>query len=302
MTVPTVPLAIVSPVRDEAAYVRRILDSMVAQTVRPCEWLFVDDGSRDDTRAIIEAYAAHHPWIRVIRRADRGRRQVGAGVIAAFDEGRAQLQSRDYRYLAKLDGDLSIPPRYLEIMLARLAAEPDLAAVSGKVFRPEGGREVEEFMIDEQVAGQFKLYKREAFEAIGGFTQTPLWDGIDMHRCRLHGWRTLSFHHPQARIYHHRLMGSSEKSIYEGRKRLGRALWFVGYHPLYALASGVFRMAEKPRVIGGLLMLYAYTRAALTRQPQFEDVALRRELRRWQLERLRRLPGFLRRQFGRAQR
>ena len=46
------PLAIISPVRDEARLVRFTLNAMVAQTVRPQEWLFVDDGSRDDTLAI----------------------------------------------------------------------------------------------------------------------------------------------------------------------------------------------------------------------------------------------------------
>lgn len=58
---------------------------MVAQSVQPLEWLFVDDGSRDDTRAIIESYAAQHSWIRVISRDDRGFRQLGTGVIVAFD-------------------------------------------------------------------------------------------------------------------------------------------------------------------------------------------------------------------------
>ena len=185
---PVVPLAIVSPVRDEGKYVRNTLDAMVAQTVQPQEWLFVDDGSTDDTRAIIETYAAKHPWIRVISRDDRGFRQLGSGVIAAFDYGRARLARQDYQYIAKLDGDMSFTPRYLEVMIGRLESEPKLAAVSGKVFRPESGGFVEEYIIDEMVAGQFKLYKRVAFEAIGGFTQTILWDGIDIHRCRMKGY------------------------------------------------------------------------------------------------------------------
>ena len=54
---PLIPLAIVSPVRNEAQYVQKTLDAMVAQTVQPAEWLFVDDGSTDDTKSIIESYA-----------------------------------------------------------------------------------------------------------------------------------------------------------------------------------------------------------------------------------------------------
>lgn len=286
---PVVPLAIISPVRDEAQYIRKTLDAMVAQTVQPQEWLFVDDGSTDDTRAIIESYTEQHPWIRVIARDDRGFRQLGSGVIAAFNFGRDNLRSTDYRYIAKLDGDMSFPLRYLEVMLQKLDEDPKLAAVSGKVFRPEGNSYVEEYIIDEMVAGQFKLYKREAFDDIGGFTQTILWDGIDIHRCRLKGYRTLSFDDREARLIHHRLMGSSDSNVFKGRVRLGRGIWFMGYHPLYAIASGLFRTHEKPYVIGGLIIIASYFYAALRREPRFDDEAFIRELRNWQMQQLRTL-------------
>ncbi len=284
---PVVPLAIISPVRDEAKYVRNTLDAMLSQTVQPQEWLFIDDGSTDDTQAIIAGYSTRHPWIRVITREDRGFRQLGSGVIAAFNFGRERLANPDYRYIAKLDGDMSFTPRYLEVMLARLESEPRLAAVSGKVFRPETDGLVEEFIIDEMVAGQFKLYKRDAFDDIGGFTQTILWDGIDIHRCRMKGYTTLSFHDPDARLIHHRLMGSSDSNVLKGRVRLGRGIWFMGYHPLYAIASGAFRMGEKPYVIGGLIIIGSYLYAALRREPRFPDRAFIADLQRWQLMQLR---------------
>ena len=289
-TTPAAPLAVISPVRNEAGLVNLTLDSMVAQTVRPEEWLFVDDGSTDDTRNIIESYAARYPWIRVVSLEDRGYRQLGSGVIAAFDFGRAHLQSVDYKYIAKLDGDMSFSPTYLEVMLRRLAEDPTLAAVSGKVFRPQNGDLVEEYIIDEMVAGQFKLYKRDAFDRIGGFTRTILWDGIDIHRCRTHGYTTKSFYDPDARLIHHRLMGSSDQHVYKGRVRLGRGIWFMGYHPIYAIASGLFRMREKPYIIGGLIIIGSYLYAAVRREPRFDDPAFIHELQRWQLERLRKLP------------
>lgn len=292
---PIAPLAIISPVRDEAAFVRKTLDAMLAQTVRPQEWLFVDDGSTDDTKIIIESYSREHPWIRVISRPDRGFRQLGSGVIAAFNYGRGKLDNKDYRFIAKLDGDMSFSPAYLEVMLNKLESEPELAAVSGKVFRPEDDGFVEEFIIDEMVAGQFKLYKRTAFDDIGGFTQTILWDGIDVHRCRLRGYKTLSFHHPAARLIHHRLMGSSDANVFKGRVRLGRGIWFMGYHPLYAIASGIFRMRERPYIIGGLIIIASYLYAAARRESRFDDEVFVRELQRWQLQKLRLL---LARPFG----
>lgn len=281
------PLAVISPVRDEAALVQRTLDAMLAQTVRPQEWLFVDDGSSDNTREVIERTAAQHPWIRVISRSDRGQRVLGGGVIEAFNTGLAALNDQNYQYLAKLDGDMSFSPRYLEVMFETFAAEPKLACVCGKVFRPEGDTLVEEYISDESTCGQFKLYRREAFEAIGGFVSAVLWDGIDWHRCRMLGWDTRSFHHAEARLYHHRLMGSSDRGVLRGRARLGRAMWAVGYHPLYALAAGVFRMRETPKLTGGVMMILSYFKAALLRAPRHTDAEFRRYLQRWQLAQLR---------------
>lgn len=298
MTARVIPLVVISPVRNEAELIRLTLDAMVAQTWRPAEWILVDDGSTDETAAIIERYSAQHPWIRCVARGNRGFRQLGGGVIAAFDEGRQHISASDWQFLAKLDGDMSFGPRYLEIMVGTLLAEPELACVSGKVFRPEGDTEVEEFIIDEATAGQFKLYRREAFEAIGGFTRTILWDGIDFHRCRMLGWDTRSFLHPEAKLFHHRLMGSSDQNVYKGRLRLGRGIWFMGYHPLYALASGLFRMRERPVLIGGLIMIYGYLSAALAQQPRFDDPAFRKYLQTWQLRQLSKLPNKVLRRVG----
>ena len=44
---------VISPVRDEEAYLTFTINSMIAQTVRPSEWVIVNDGSTDGTAAII---------------------------------------------------------------------------------------------------------------------------------------------------------------------------------------------------------------------------------------------------------
>lgn len=285
----TVPLVIIAPVRDEADLIRLTLDSMVAQTVRPVEWIIVDDGSKDNTAEIVHEYAQKYPFIRLVQRPDRGFRKVGGGVVAAFKFGITQILHQDYQYIAKLDGDMSFGPRYLEKMFAEFESDPKLAAVSGKVFRTEQQERVEEIIIDEHVAGQFKLYRRTAFEEIGGFVEEVLWDGIDVHTARMKGWNTKSFYDEDAILMHHRLMGSSDKNVYRGRLRWGRGIWFMGYHPLYALASGVFRMREKPFVIGGLLIIAGYLGAALRGAPRYENPEFRRHLHQWQLAQIKNL-------------
>ena len=72
---------------------RRTLDSVAAQTISPATWIVVDDGSSDDTPKILEEYARKLPFLRVVRRTDRGKRSVGPGVIEAFYQG---LESRPW--------------------------------------------------------------------------------------------------------------------------------------------------------------------------------------------------------------
>jgi poly-beta-1,6-N-acetyl-D-glucosamine synthase len=281
-----VPLVIVSPVRDESKLIEKTLKSMVAQNVRPIEWLIVDDGSTDNTADLVRIYAEKYPFIRLVTITDRGFRKLGGGVVAAFKFGITQIQTPHYEFIAKLDGDMSFGPRYLELMFKKFDTDPQLAAVSGKVFRPENDQLIEEWTIDEHVAGQFKLYRWTAFCEIGGFVEEVLWDGIDVHTARMKGWKTMSFHDPDAQLIHHRLMGSSDKNVLRGRLRWGRGIYFMGYHPLYALASGIFRLREKPIFIGGLLIIIGYFKAMIQNIPRYNNPEFRVYLRKWQIDKL----------------
>lgn len=131
----------ISPCRNEAQYLRRCIESVLAQSVRPDLWIVVDDGSSDSTPEILAEYAAQHDWIRVVERRDRGRRAVGPGVVQAFYEGLSGVDLDDFEYLCKLDLDLDLPPRYFEILTDRMRAMPRLGSCSGKPYArtPSGG-------------------------------------------------------------------------------------------------------------------------------------------------------------------
>ncbi|MCP5055843.1 MAG: glycosyltransferase family 2 protein [bacterium] len=289
-TNPILPLLAVSPVRNEAHTLERTIASMVAQTRRPMRWIIIDDGSTDRTAEIARAAAEEHEWIQLVRRADRGFRKLGDGVIEAFDEGVAAVDE-SWEYVAKIDADIEFPPDYLAVLMEYFGDDRKLGAASGKVFLATEDGEVENFMIDEMVAGQFKVYRREAFEAIGGFVREVMWDGIDFHRARMEGWKTRSIADPRLHITELRPMGASDRSIFRGRMRWGRGQWFMGSWMPYVVASGLFRMRERPYVIGGLLIVVGYFWAALRGDRRYDDMRFRQGLHRWQKERLR---GFFR--------
>ena len=87
------------------------------------------------------------------------------------------------------------------------------------------------------------------------------------------GYETASIDDPDLRIIHLRQMGSSDRSVYRGRLRWGRGQWFMGSSFPYVLASGLFRMREKPYVVGGLLIVLGFILAALRGDRRYDDPA-----------------------------
>jgi glycosyltransferase involved in cell wall biosynthesis len=282
-------LLIVSPTKDEEAYLERTIRSMEAQTVRPTLWIIVDDGSSDRTGVIADEAAARHDWIHVIHRPTGTARRVGPGVIDAFYAGLDSVNLNDFDYVCKLDGDLEFGPRYFESCFERFENDPRLGTISGKTSIPVGNGWVSERTGDEFSHGVAKLYRRECFQEIGGFVREVMWDGIDCHRCRMLGWKAQSVDDPDLAIKHLRQMGSSHQSVYHGRRRWGRGQHFMGTHPLYILGIAAYRMAERPWILGGLNILFGYTGAALRRDPRYTDTDLdfQRFLHSWQLGELR---------------
>jgi glycosyltransferase involved in cell wall biosynthesis len=244
--------------------------------------VIVDDGSTDETPAILAEYAAKFPYISVIRRQDRGKRAVGPGVIDAFYDGLATVSLDDYDYVVKFDGDLEIPLRYFETVMERMEADAHLGNFSGKLFqRREDGRLVEERTGDDNAVGPIKFYRVACFREIGGFVREVMWDGIDGHRCRMKGWIALSADGADLRIVHLRPMGSSQQNIWVGRQRWGRGKYFMGSAWYYVAAASVYRTFERPW-FSGIGIALGYAKAAIDGHVRIEDEEYRRYLRRYE--------------------
>jgi biofilm PGA synthesis N-glycosyltransferase PgaC len=275
---------LISPCRDEAQYLRRTLDSVSTQSVLPSLWVVVDDGSTDGVPAILEEYARRLPYLRVVRRSDRGRRQVGPGVIDAFYAGLETVRLADFDYLCKLDMDLDLPVLYFELLMQRAESDPRVGTTSGKPWfvHPQSGGLVPEVCGDEMSVGMTKFYRVACFKEIGGFVREVMWDGIDCHRARMLGWIAESVDLEAIRFVHLRPAGASQKSIWTGRLRHGFGQYFMGTSPLYYLAVIIYRLPTYPVLFGSVAMLWGYLRSWLKGLPRYDDVEFRRFLRSYQ--------------------
>lgn len=279
--------ALIAPGRNEAKYIRRTLDSILAQSIPPAALVVVDDGSTDDTPRILDEYRAKMPYLTVVTRKDRGVRSVGPGVIEAFYAGYETLSPRDFDYVCKLDLDLVLPPEYFQTLMELMEADPRLGSCSGKPFFYENddptGPLIPETVGDENSVGMSKFYRVSCFEQIGGFVRQVMWDGIDCHTARMLGWKTLSTAKNESlRVIHLRPMGSSHKGLWTGRKRHGAGQYFMGTSPVYMAASCVFRLRDRPVIIGSIGMMWGYLGAMFRRAPRHDRPGFGPFVRRYQ--------------------
>jgi glycosyltransferase involved in cell wall biosynthesis len=274
---------IVSPVRDEEQYIAKTLESVIGQTSRPAEWVVVNDGSRDQTGRIIDEYAKQYPWIVAVHRADRGRRVPGSGVMEAFYSGYERLQSEEWDFIVKLDGDVGLQPDYFERCFQRFDADPKLGICGGVLYSEHNG----ELKLEEQplchVRGAMKLYSRSCWTAIGGLIRNTGWDTVDELHAGMLGLRTRSF--PDIRVIHYRPTGAAAGEWQDNVKN-GRADYASGYHPVFIAAKCFRRLFKRPYVLKASAHAYGYLSSYARKMGRIENKELIRYVRSQQLKRL----------------
>jgi poly-beta-1,6-N-acetyl-D-glucosamine synthase len=166
---------VISPVRNEAEHLPGTIESLAAQSIEPLQWIIVDDGSTDDSERILKAAADKHSWITIVKRADRGSRRPGTGVIEAFYDGYAQVAHQDWDYIVKLDGDVSFESDYFERCFGEFQKESTLGIGGGTVCNLREGKLAPEAPFDPifHVRGATKIYRRACWDKLGELIRAP---------------------------------------------------------------------------------------------------------------------------------
>jgi len=160
MSGPTI--SVVIPTKNRSAYVAEAIASVLAQTHPVDEVIVVDDGSTDDTPAVLAGFG---DAIRIVR-------QEGRGDGAARNRG---VTVSSGTLIAFLDDDDLWEPHKTEVQLAAFGRAPQPDAVFGHAIQfasPElgPGRVPVPLDADEPIPGHFAgtlLVRRSTFDAIG---------------------------------------------------------------------------------------------------------------------------------------
>jgi glycosyltransferase involved in cell wall biosynthesis len=255
----TAPLTyvVISPARNEAEYIRLTLQSVVSQTVHPLKWVIVSDGSTDGTDDIVREFSTRHPWIELLRMPERKERDF-SGKVGAFKAGFAQVKDLHYDVVVSLDADISFDTEYFAFLLGKLQSDSKLGLV-GTPFE-EAGKQVYDyrFVSVEHVSGACQVFRRECFEAIGGYTPVK-GGGIDyiaVTTARMKGWKTRTF--TEKSCTHHRVIGTAQNGVLAARFKVGRKDYAMGHHPLWEIFRSVYQMTKPPYLLGGVALLSGF--------------------------------------------
>src|SRR5438034_4710213 len=244
---------LITPARNEEAFIEKTIESVIHQTAPPLKWVIVDDGSTDRTRDIVNRYLARYSWIEVVQVTQRRDRSFAAKVLA-FNAGYDKVKGLDYDIVGNLDADLSFDSDYCEFLLSKFR-EDDTLGVAGTVFKEDGySSERHSFEGHNHVAGGCQLFRRRCFEEIGGFIPNEAGgvDWIAVTTARMKGWKTESFR--EKWFFHHRHLGTAERGVLSSSFSYGEKDYYLGGHPLWEVFRVAYRITKQPYIIDGIAL------------------------------------------------
>jgi poly-beta-1,6-N-acetyl-D-glucosamine synthase len=273
----TMTYAVVTPVRNEADNLRRLGACFAAQTVLPAEWIIVDNGSTDDTLAVIAELARERPWIRLLTIEGGPVAARGGPIVRALRAGFDAL-GEPVDVVFKVDADVSMNPDYVERLLGEFAADQRLGIASGSLYEQNAAGDWEQRFGTRDLAwGAFRSYRRDCLAALFPLPERQGWDEVDAITASLHGYRTATI--LDVPFWHHRREGDRDGGFAAWRDQ-GDVAYFLHYRPLYLLLRTLYRARRRPIA---LAMLWGYARAGLRGTPRLdapEVVAVMRDHQR----------------------
>ncbi len=168
--------SVVIPYYNEAAFLPKTVASLVAQTVRPLQLVFVDNASTDGSTTIIKSIMSNHPDVESVYL-----HEPAPGQINALQAGLAHVTSE---FVATCDADTFYPAHYLALCTAIFdATAPSTVAVMafGLNNAPEGAREVFQRYIYAYIicpllkyqchtGGYGQTFRADVLKAAGGYS------------------------------------------------------------------------------------------------------------------------------------
>jgi glycosyltransferase involved in cell wall biosynthesis len=276
---PEVTLCI--PSLNSGNLVTETLDSVLAQTEPRWEALVVDDGSTDNSPALIAEYARRDPRIRLMRRARDPKGACACRNIA--------VENARGRFVLFLDTDDLMAPFCVEQRLKVMEDDPQLDfaifpmfVFSGdprnadRLWNVESGEDdlIRLLRLDPICPGTGTLWRRDSFVRVGMWNeQIGMWQDIELHLRAFAGeYRFVKRLDLDPDVYIRETQASLSRGEYQSREKLESRAFVV------RRAVPLLRQAGRSELVPHLRFLCAGVVLGAARSGNL-DIA--RELRKW---------------------
>ena len=262
MTSPSYTL--ITAAHNEARFLPGAIAAVLAQGTRPALWIIVSDGSTDETDRIAAEAAEAHDFIRFLRFEDRKPSPYPMGGISwlkvsALRAGLARFGPVTSDFVGNIDADVTFAPDFFARLMAEMAAEPAIGIGGGFIYNTDGRKEWPYVASPETVGGPLQFFRRDAWEAIGGYFPWGNEDAIAQIMVRMKGFRVKGF--ADLKVLHHKTAQAKGRNPLKGQFHAGRLERGMGFHPLHVSARWASRLPKTP--LQSSARLFGYGWAAL---------------------------------------
>ena len=181
-------VCIIIPVFNEQDFIKKSVESLIDQTIKPAEVIYVNDSSTDNSRNIIKNLTVKHEWIRVIDHKSVQEHVPGGKVIEAFNFGLKNLEIQ-FDIICKFDGDIILPKNYIEKIIEIFNEKEKIGIAGGNLYVLKNGKWIyENIATKTHVRGPIKAYRAECFNDINALKSSIGWDTVDVLLAQKKGW------------------------------------------------------------------------------------------------------------------
>jgi len=291
---------VVTPCRNEAKNLPKLVQSMVSQTLRPLLWVIVDDGSIDRTGEIIAEVEEKYGWIKGLH-LEKCEEYMGTHLAYVCNKGfefareYCDREGISYEYIALVDADNILEAGYFEKLIEEFEKDEKLGIASGnsafadvekilndlKIRKPDITVMDNEFwqMWDDTSfkngredlpMGSARIWKKECFEETGGYAYVHAPDSVSNVKAKMKGWKTKRFKH--IRVIERE--GLIAEGTWKGYKNRGRSDFFLWYPIYFALLKALKYSFKRPHY-HGIAYFLGYIESFISGKKRTNDTEIR---------------------------
>lgn len=181
-------VCVIIPVFNEQDFIKKSVESLIDQTIKPAEVIYVNDNSTDNSKNIIKNLIGKCEWIRVIDHKSFQEHVPGSKVIEAFNFGLKNLETQ-FDIICKFDGDIILPKNYIEKIIEIFNEKEKVGIAGGNLYVQKNGKWIyENIAAKTHVRGPIKAYRVECFNDINALKSSIGWDTVDVLLAQKKGW------------------------------------------------------------------------------------------------------------------